>query len=279
MLTHRDGYRFHHLAVVDDVRPRRVDGHVVDLLCSPCRYLGHVFARDRLQTEITLAGDSEPRKSPQEPRDVVDQDVACAKDESWPDDRPGKTRLAHHLLGVGLAGVILEMGVLGRIAHRDVDDLAHPRVPRRAEQDPCVRDGIAKAALAVTEANPIRVVEPLSAPQALHQRRAICELQRDDVGSHVLRALSSGMVGEGLEGSFSSHEPAGDEPARVAECAGDYVEAQNGNRVRPYTAEPGCTCPVMTTRGRWRTASAGCTSGRSPLKIGKRSIPSGDHSE
>src|ERR1051325_8172524 len=109
MLTHRDGYRFHHLAVVDDVRPRRVDGHVVAVLCSPCRYLGHVFARDRLQTEITLAGDSEPRKSPQEPRDVVDQDVACAKDESWPDDRPGKTRLAHHLLGVGLAGVILEM--------------------------------------------------------------------------------------------------------------------------------------------------------------------------
>src|SRR5207302_2638894 len=98
--------------------------------------------------------------------------------------------------------------------------------------------------------------------------------------------LSAGalrVVGQRLDRPLEDGEPAGDEPACEAERAGDDVEGlllhQNGKRVRSYAAEPGRTWPVMTTRGRWRTASAGCTSGLRPLKIGKRRVPSGDHSE
>src|SRR5439155_14366336 len=93
------------------------------------------------------------------------------------------------------------------------------------------------------------------------------------------------MVRQRPDTSVRGQQPLSDEPDGEAESAHDDVESglrvmhQNGKRVRSYAGDPGRTWPLMTTRSRWRMASAGWTSGRRPLKIGNRSVPSGDHSE
>ena len=109
---------------------------------------------------------------------------------------------------------------------------------------------------AVLEADPVRVVEDVGAAQAVDKRVAVRELQRSDFGCDVFRARTPGVIGQRLDAALLGQKTPRDEAAREAERAGDDVEPgwlvlhQNGKRVRSYAADPGRTCPLMTTRGR-----------------------------
>ena len=242
---------------------------------------------------VPRRGNGEDRHPPQQPRDVVEQDVTRSEYEGWPDDRPAQPRRPDDLFGPRLAGVIVQVGVDRGVADRDVHDLSDAGFRRSAGQDPGVGDGVAEAQLAVAEPHPVRVIESVRAAQALDERCAIRELQRRHVHLDLLATRTLRVVGQGTNAALLRQQALGDGAAREAERPGDDVEPrlhqrlngfgrrfhQNGNRVRSYASEPGFTCPEITTRGRCRIASAGSTSGRSPLKIGNRSVPSGDHSE
>ncbi|TMG31666.1 MAG: YraN family protein [Chloroflexi bacterium] len=86
-----DRDRLDHLAVIDDVRSGCVDRHVVRLLGRPRRDLRDVFAGDRLDAVITSSRNAEDREPPEQPCDVVDQDVPVAEDQRRSDDRPGQS--------------------------------------------------------------------------------------------------------------------------------------------------------------------------------------------
>src|SRR5207237_1581412 len=114
-------YRLDHLSLIDEVWSGRVDGHVVRLPGGPVGDLRDVFARNRLDSVITSAGNAENRKPPQEPGDVVDQYVALPEDQRRPDDRVRQTGLSHSALRSRLARVIVERRILCGIPHRTVD--------------------------------------------------------------------------------------------------------------------------------------------------------------
>ena len=232
MLPDRDRERLHHLAVEDDLRPRRVHRHVVVLLRGPRRDLGHVLARHRLQPVVAATRDADDREAAQQPRDVVQKDVAVAEDERRPHDRPREPRLAHGPLGPRLAGVVVEVGIFRGVADRDVHHLAHARVAGCAHEDASVGHRLAETDAPVLEADPVRVVEHVGAAERIDQRGAVAELERRDLGHDVLRPRALRMVGQRLERPVLGHQSPGDESAGVAVSAGDDVEAQNGNRVR-----------------------------------------------
>ncbi len=89
----------------------------------------------------------------------------------------------------------------------------------------------------MAKTDPVRVVEDVGAAEALDQGGVVGELELLYIDLEVLRPRTLRMVGEGPHAPAVIEELAGDEPARVAEGAGDDVEprlhrGQNGKRVR-----------------------------------------------
>jgi hypothetical protein len=116
-----------------------------------------------------------------------------------------------------------------------VDYLAHPGFSRGPKKKPRVGNHLTEVEAGPPEADPVSVVQHLRAAKALHQRRAIGELQRRDLDLNRFCAKSLRVVGQGFDATPVSQQALRDETAGEAERARDDVKPrfyQNGNRVK-----------------------------------------------
>src|SRR5712691_10747441 len=173
---HGDGDAIHKLGIRHDLRAGRVDDAVLSLACGPGRDLCHVFACDWLNPIAPPFGNHEDRHVPQQPGDVVDEDVARTEYESRSDHGPLQPGFANQVLGARLACVVVEVRIDGWVAYADVHDLPDPGFGRGRYKDPGVGHRVAKTDAAVMEPHPVGVVEDIRAAKTFYERRAVGEL-------------------------------------------------------------------------------------------------------
>src|SRR5207245_11000140 len=106
------------------VRSGGGDRQAVRLLGGPGRDLRDVYAGARLDAVIPTTGNPEDRKPPQQPRDVVDEDVALAEDQGRPDDRVSEAGFADRPPGARLARAGAERRIHPRLGPRGAPALS-----------------------------------------------------------------------------------------------------------------------------------------------------------
>lgn len=131
----------------------------------------------RLQTEAAVARNCKNRQMPQQPGDVVDQDIPFAEEEGRPHDPVGEARRSHRLFQRGLAPVVAGGG-FGRVGNACLDDATYPRSPGRIDQPPGVLDGDLMGQVTVWRAHPVGVVERVAAGQGRDQGSIVGKVKR-----------------------------------------------------------------------------------------------------
>src|ERR1700682_4560875 len=95
-----------HFIEGENLRTHRVESRAAIVARGLHRYLCEVRGEDRLDAVISAAGNREEWKPPEEPRDIVEQDVFDAEDQRRPDYRVRERRLFDRRLDHRLAAEI-----------------------------------------------------------------------------------------------------------------------------------------------------------------------------
>src|SRR6516164_9336309 len=114
---------------------------------------------DALQPVPAVTHHREEREAPEEPRDVVHEDVPRAKYKRRPKDGVRQTRAHDSLFHQSLPTEIREGRMAGGIGDAQMDDPRDAGRPAGAEQGEGVFNGRLKRRLSARETNPIGVVK------------------------------------------------------------------------------------------------------------------------
>src|SRR5208337_1059890 len=123
----------------------------------------HVFYEDWPDRVAAIARDSEHRKMPDEPGDVVDENIFEAKNDRGTHDGVRETRLNHSLFKLSFPTVVTERRLEGWVGDADMDNAPDPGVLCSSDQSARVVDCGFKSSLAAREAHPIGIDQRRSA--------------------------------------------------------------------------------------------------------------------
>src|SRR5204863_4140840 len=124
-------------------------------------------------------GHAEYREVPQQPGNVVDQDVLpAAENQGWPDDRVGQLRADDYPLQSRLPSEIGERRILTGVRDADVDDPANAGFFGRLDQHLCIMDCSIEGGLSMCEAHPVSVVEGCNSLQTSYELGGVLKVER-----------------------------------------------------------------------------------------------------
>ena len=179
----------------EDFRAGNINGETLGRSAGGNDPVGIVLDKDRLQSVLPVTRDSKNGQVPDEPRNVVDQNVGVAKQQGRADDRIGQSRIPDPLLELRFAAVIGKVRFVG-IGDADVDQPANPGLARRVDQHARVPHRRFEARRAMIRTDPVGVVERVHATQSRNQSARLLEIEREDVDLRRERTLRVGMVGQ-----------------------------------------------------------------------------------
>ena len=214
----------HHLLEGHRLGPDGIDREVLGRLRGLDADIRDIAGVDRADPVATIARDREDRQAPQQPGDVVHQDVAATEDDGRANHRMGQAALGERLLDECLASEVGEARVERGLRDAQVDDAPDSGLTRRAEQRLRVLDRSIEADVAPVEADPVGVVDGRDAFQAAGERIGVVERIGSNIDPTGDRARSVGVTGEGPHPAPIVEEVSGDSAPRVAECPRHDIE-------------------------------------------------------
>ena len=168
-------------------------------------------------------------KPPQQPCDVVEENVLPPEDDRRLEDRVGQPRRLERPLDERLAAEVRQRGIERGVRNADVHDAAYAGRPRGAKERVRVAGRHVVGEAALREPYPVRVEQRVDALQAPGQGPGIVEavglgLYPVPEGTGALRPAR-----QRPHGGAAVQQPAGDVPARVPRCPCDDVCCRFGH--------------------------------------------------
>src|SRR5204863_9008893 len=133
------------------------------------RQVRQIFYIHRLKQVVTGSRHHKYRKRSDHPGDVVDEDVLRPKYDRRTEDRILQARFLNGPFHARLAPEVPVRRFFRWINDADVNDLSDAGLNRGLNQQQQVADSDIIVQMPAREANPIRIVESIGAPQALNQ--------------------------------------------------------------------------------------------------------------
>ena len=186
--------------------------------------LTKVTRENRLNAIISTPWNREEWKSPQQPRDVVEQDIFDAEDQRRPNDRIGKRRLPDSRFENRLAAEVRERRRLGRVGHADMHELADASRRGRVEHHASVRNGSIEGLAGIRKPDPIGIEERAGAFETSLQLVGAIEIERHRFDLIAKRIRTLQMSSEGLDPPPARQQRARDVSTGVSGCTSDNVE-------------------------------------------------------
>src|SRR5918996_1392739 len=206
------------------VGPGRVRDHAAATVRGLKADARKVVDVDGLHQIAPVARHDEERHAPQNPGDVVGQDIPpTAEQERWPDDHVWNTGLSQSLLDECLATVVGQRRIDRRIRDAYMNDASDAGTTSSLEQRSRVGDGVGEGRPASLESDPVRVVEGGDPFETARQRDWVLEPIRQGLDSCSEGMLAIRMMSKGSYLSSGIDQQFGDTRARVAERPRDQV--------------------------------------------------------
>jgi hypothetical protein len=158
-LPHRISQFPYQLVEGEGFRAGGVHGHVLIALTILRHQRRHVIHEYRLESVAAVPRDAEHGEPPQEPGDVVQQDVFPPKDDGRAQDGVRKAGRPDVCLELRLPVEIRQRRTERRVGDAHVDEPPDARLHRRIDQDLRVPDGTLEGGLPVIETDPVGVVQ------------------------------------------------------------------------------------------------------------------------
>ena len=185
--------------------------------------LRQVINVHRLRPVLATAGDGEHREAPQQPSDVVEQNVSFAKYQGWPDYGVGQGRFPDRLLHQTLAPEVGQRRINRGISDTDMHQPPDAGLFRRPDESTGVLHRPVKGDIPAGETDPVGIVKGVRPAQALGQGIRPVEVKGESLDSPTERVFAD-TPGQSAYRAAQVQQPVSNVPARVAESAGNYIK-------------------------------------------------------
>ena len=201
--------------VAEDVGADGFQLHVFFRLCRADGQVGQVLHEHWLDPVFARADYRMDGEPPQQPGDVVEENVLPPEDDRRLEDCMGQPRRSERPLDERLAAEVRQRGIERGVRYADVHDAAYAGRPRGAKERVRVAGRHVVGEAALGEPYPVRVEQRVDALQAPGQSPGVVEAV--GLGLHPVPEGTGALrpARQRPHGGAAVQQPAGDVPARV----------------------------------------------------------------